>query len=254
METDVQFDGLLLLVQSVGVPLLLTLAGLAVSGACRRRTPRLAAAVLVVAVLLAFVGGCAALSHEQWRFPPQQALDWLPPLALASLTVPLALEWRGAGARAWWLAQTPLAMAGVWPMLPPALTDQGWSGAAVPGAGLAALCLGGWWLLDGAGSRRRAVAALTLSAASLGLLVAMGGSIIIGASALSLAAALAVLWLGAGLRTPQPIPRAVVAGAAVLLTSIATAAYFYAEMSPWLIACSLACVPLSRWMRHSGGA
>jgi hypothetical protein len=247
METNAQFDALLLLAGAVGLPLTLGLAGVALAAGVRQRArgPAVAAAVL-----LAFLGGYVTVNYQQWRLLPQQATDWLPVLAVAASAVLLMLEWRGARPRAWLAAQALLALAAAWLMLPPMLKDQGLAGVVVDTVGWAALCLCCWRVLDGCATGARAPV-LALGSGALGLVVALGGSVVIGCSALSLMGAVAGAWLYGRARAAAPLPGALVGCGALLYAAIAMAAYFYAEISPWLLAGVTAWLLPVRLMRRA---
>jgi hypothetical protein len=82
-----------LLLQSALIPFAVALA---VLFALRRSLPALAPAL---AVASAFIAAYFAIFHAQWSFVPQQALDWLPWLALFGAVAAIAAERISAAAR-----------------------------------------------------------------------------------------------------------------------------------------------------------
>ncbi|SFV05557.1 hypothetical protein [Pseudoduganella namucuonensis] len=240
MDTSNQFAGILLAAKALGLPAALagmTLTCTALARAGGRGGRALATAAAPLALTLAFLGGYAAVNFEHWRMPPEQAWDWLPPLMLTALLAFAALEWRGAGRGAWSAAQAAVALPGVWLMLPPALREQGAAIAAAWTAGLALPWFAAARALDAPPDQRLCVAAaLAAASGGLGLVVALGGSVVIGCGAFTLMGALAGCMVSALDSKAAPPPRAVNALACTAFGAILLAAYFYAEISPWLLA------------------
>jgi hypothetical protein len=229
-----QWDSVLLLLQIVALPMVLGLGGAMLGGALHRQRPGLGLAFGVALLLLGFMCGYAALNFQQWSLLPQQAMDWLPLLAVLSACALVPAEWRGAPEPVWLALQSALAAAGVWVLLPPAVTEQGVAHAAVYVSMLGAPWVVLWRLLERFGGRYAGMLIIAAGAA-LGVAVTLAGSIVIGGCALCLAAALAgweaAAWL---IRGALPLPRAALGSIVAMLGSTALAAVFYAEYAPWL--------------------
>lgn len=239
MQSSAELEGILIVAKSVGLPFVISLLGLSwARGLSRQSQPperRRSMLVTTVFVLTGILGGYAAMNYEAWQFPPAQAMDWLPVLAIVPALVLLPLEYYGAGKRVWFAAQVVLVGFSSWAMLPPAVFEAGAARLALWLLPLELSWLAVWHFLDADSKPRRAGIALTLSAGALGFVVALGGSIVIGSAANSVMAALAG-WLAISVIGGWiPLPRALLGSLTLLFGCVLIAAYFYAEISPILL-------------------
>lgn len=252
-QFETQFESILIAAKALGIPFVLALAGSLWAGMRKHGAAAwLALQGGTAAIVCGFVGGYVAINHEQWQFPPVQAWDWLAPLALGAALILIALEWRGAGGRAWLATQLTLVLLASWAMMPPSLKTQDTLQLVLVWCPLCAVWLALWRHLELVEAvPPRAGVALTLSAGTLGFVVALGGSIMIGCGALSLMGALAG-WTLVSLKSGSaPLPRALAGVAVLLFGSIVLAAYFYAELPPSLLAIVACGLPLARWAPRS---
>lgn len=238
MQSSPELDGILLAIKALGIPFLLSLAGSAWAYALLKKgAQRRAVLSVAVSVLLGIVGGYAAMNHDHLQFPPTQALDWLPVTAVLSLTILLTLELLNAGKRIWFGAQVVFVALATWLMLPPAIKELGASRIAMYLLVSGVVWLTLWRYVEGMrGGLQRAGVAFMLCAGALGFVVALGGSIVIGTSAISLMGALAGWLLVCVTAGWVPLPRALLGTVMLWFGSIVIAAYFYAEISSWLLA------------------
>lgn len=239
MQSSPALEGILIAAKSVGFPFIISLVGLLWarlvlkqnSPQAQNRVP----AITTIFVLLGALGGYMAMNHEQWQFPPAQAMDWLPVLMILAAVVLLPLEFYGVGKRAWLAAQIILTGLGSWAMLPPAVTEAGVANTTLWLLPLWAIWLAVWHCLDAYNTPRRSGIALTLTTGALGFIVALGGSIVIGSTANSLMGALAG-WLAVSIIGGWiPLPRALLGSLTLMFGGVLIAAYFYAEISPLLL-------------------
>ena len=239
MQSGAELEAILIAAKSVGLPFLVALPGMFLArGWSRRDDPtrrRWANVISTVFVVLGVLAGYAALNFEAWHFPPAQVMDWLPWLAIAAAAVLMPLEYFAAGKRLWFAAQVVLVGFSSWVMLPPATLEAGAATVASRLLPMTAAWLLAWRFLDAVNTPRQSGVALTCCAGALGFVVALGGSIVIGSASNSLMGALAA-WLAIGVIGGWiPLPRALLGVAALWFGCMLFAAYFYAEMPPWLL-------------------
>jgi hypothetical protein len=239
MQSSAELEGILIAAKSIGLPFVMALPGLFWARGLLKQNDlhgrRLALAVTAIFVLIGMLAGYLAMNHDQWQFPPAQAIDWLPVIVIIATIVLLPLEYYGAGKRAWGAAQVILVGFSSWVMLPPATIE---AGAAKVGLWLIPLALSWlavWYFVDADSAPRRSGIALTLTAGALGFVVALGSSIVIGSAANSLMAALAA-WLAISVIGGWiPLPRALLGSLTLWFGCVLIGAYFYAEISPLLL-------------------
>lgn len=246
MQTDPQFEAILIALKSAGLPfavaalctILPTMRSRNTGGAPRHEAA-LSAAFAALAVLAGMISGFFAINHEQWQFPPAQALHWMPILAVAPVAVSQAIQWCNAGRRAWLAAQVLMAAFAAWVVLPPAVHESGTLHALAWLLPTTVAWVAVWRYLEAMSSTVRCGVALTLSSGVLGFVVSLGGSIVIGGIGSSIAGALAG-WLAVGLATGRaPLSRAMLGSVTLLFGSTLVAAFFYAEISAPLLAAVL---------------
>lgn len=237
MESSPQFEGILIAVKTVGVPFLVATLGLlwASRNAARDKHRLRTRAGATLFVLPGMLAGFAAMNHGQWQFPPSQAMDWMPILALLPAVVLHALDRSGAGKHILFAAQALVVALAVWVLLPPAVLESGFPAVLAWLLPVTAVWLAIWRYLDVIAVPERAGVALTFAAGVLGFVVSLGGSIMIGGVGISIMGALAG-WLVVSLvKGWIPLSRALLGSVTILFGSVLVAAYFYAEISAPLL-------------------
>jgi hypothetical protein len=235
LQTGIAWDGVLLGLKSFVLPFVIAAVGLLCLHWVGRRHEK-APAMAAIPLLAAILAGIAAANYERWAFPPDDVAAWLPLLALASFIVLSPLESIRSARRIWFFAQFALVAVTMWIILPPVVVQSGVVAVASWLVVLIVLWLVFWIYIDSFLEPRKAGVALTLTAGALGFVVALGGSIVIGVAATSIFGALAG-WLAISLIAGWiPLSRALLGCVTLLFGSVTTASYFYAEMSPWMLA------------------
>ncbi len=245
---------LTLLLQSVGLPALTSLAGaLLLLYLGRRRGWRLPAggAALVLA------GFWSAVTWIEGRFslPPERALDVLPLFGLAGVVLDSCRQ--GAWQR-WADRLAPLLalVLGGW-MLLPVLQRLSWSAVVIQLGAIGVIYGVLQVLLRQPQNARDRLTLLMAMAGIMAPVIALGGSLKLGQMTGALAAALGGLWLLETLGMPVPGSRDRSATpfqhtGLMLLVALGVAAYQYADVAP-LPLVLVAGLPLLAWLSGSLG-
>ncbi len=204
MDNTASLAGILLALRTVAGPAVLSLA---LAALLARALPRQAAAVAACAGL--FLGWALGYGHQA-AFPPAQTLDWLPILVAALLVAGLLPRGRTP-------AMGVILALGLALLVPPLLREE--SLAVLGGEWGIALALGlGLMALAGrARGDARAPLAVAAALGSLGFVISLGGSIVIGGLANTAFAVAAALGLGAVLCGRLPAAGAGLAQAGVVV-------------------------------------
>ena len=240
------------------VPVVVAAAGVLVAAMAGRRWGIDAAWAVGVAVALAYgVGHIALLGPPPW--PPAEASQWLPLLALAAAAV-ATIEGHALGAEHWWWrVRLLLLVAATTVALHPLLAYSWGPVAAVGRIGVTVVVAGlVWTALAGVARRMPALPLAVLliactTALSVATLLAHSASLAqlagILAAALGGSAAAVLLLRGALPLAP------VVAVAAPMLVFLATIAHFYADL-PLAAVALLGAAPAAAWLgvARGGGA
>ena len=127
-----------------------------------------------LAIAGGFLASMAATYHAQWSFPPHQALDWMPLVALAALSA-IAVERRGMLAGRLLMSVVTAAIV-AWP----AMGSAGLARTLATITGMALLMTLAWTVLAASSRRPAAPLALTLTAGGAGLALMIDASQLIG--------------------------------------------------------------------------
>jgi hypothetical protein len=214
-----------LLLQSALIPFAVALALLF---ALRRSLPAQASALAVAA---AFIASYFAIFHAQWSLVPQQALDWLPWLALFGTAAAIGAETVSTSGRQW-LARTLIAAAAAGIVVWPALASTGWQKGALTIVVAAVLIGAAWTYLARIGQGRPTPSLLlTVVAGGSALALMLDSSQAIGQLSGALASALAACVVF-NLPRVRSVFSGAASGVAVLLVGVLLLnAYLYAGFS-----------------------
>ena len=127
-----------------------------------------------LAIAGGFLASMAATYHAQWSFPPHQALDWMPLVALAALAA-IAVERRGMLAGRLLMSAVTAAIV-AWP----AMGSAGLARTLATITGMALLMTLAWTVLAASSRRPAAPLALTLTAGGAGLALMIDASQLLG--------------------------------------------------------------------------
>jgi hypothetical protein len=127
-----------------------------------------------LAIAGGFLASMAATYHAQWSFPPHQALDWMPLVALAALSA-IAVERRSMLAGRLLMSVVTAAIV-AWP----AIGSAGLAKTLITIAVMALLMTLAWTVLAASSRRPAAPLALTLAAGGAGLALMIDASQLLG--------------------------------------------------------------------------
>ncbi|HJV87686.1 MAG TPA: hypothetical protein VJ698_19610 [Noviherbaspirillum sp.] len=224
-------------------------------------TLRKHAAASVLALCAGFIAAYFAILHGQWSALPQQALDWLPAIAVLGTLGAITIEHKqSAAVRV--IARFVLSLL--------ATSATAWFGlqglgaqkvALAAGLTAAAVCLIWSWLVRAAQSRPTPPLLMMVVAGGAGLALLLDSSQAIG-QLCGVLASVIVACLAFNLTHRRAMFSAAAIGMAVLLLGVLLMnAYLYAGFSlayVALLVAGLLADPLvhavNRWRRHCGGA
>jgi hypothetical protein len=195
------------------------------------RKSRLHALAPLFAVAFGFLASYVAVFHNQWTFPPRQALDWLPAIILlGGIGAALAEASKRIGFRLTLRLLISFATVTIvaWPIL---FSDASENGAMlVAAAGM--LIFAAWsYLARAAKSRPTPPLLLTVVSGGAGLALMLDASQLLGQLTGALAAALAACAVFSISRLRLAFSGAATGFSVLLLGALLTNAYIYADVS-----------------------
>jgi hypothetical protein len=188
-----------------------------------------------LAIAIAFLASYFAVFHQQWSFPPKQALDWLPWIVVLGAVGAVVAERSGKTTRRLLRLLTSVAVASIvaWP----ALASSGMQKTALTIALMGVLIWAAWtYLARFADTGSLPPLLLTIVAGGAALALMLDASQLIGQMIGGLAAALTA-FLAFNLRRLRGAFSGAATGVTVLvLGALLGNAYIYAGFSPGYIA------------------
>jgi len=245
-----------LILQSAFVPFGLTLAVLVILGATRLRDSAAA-----IALTIGFVASYFAVFHAQWSFVPNQALDWMPWIAVLGTAGALATE-RACDARVRLVARLAMSIVTAGVVVWPALASVGPQKAMVALMTTAVFIWTAWtYLARATASRPTPPFVLAIVAGGTALTLVLDSSQSIGQLSGALASALVAFIAFNVPRLRTAFSGAAVGAAVLLLGALLANAYLYAGISIGyvaLLAAGLLADPVVEWVnglrQRSSGA
>lgn len=220
-----------LLTQTVLLPLLVTVLGLALLRRLLQRQSQPPRFISGIALTAGFLLGYG-LIYTQFSFLAHQALDWLPILTIAALLLFALGDYNEFPHRWRTMAQATLVFLAAALLLAPLLRQTGWAQAAVTLLAVGTLWMGAWFYLDRIAQHSMVVGMVLLAiAAGNAVVTALTGSVMLGQLSGTLAAVLGGWLLLNWPRVRVPLGQAGTAVAVMVLGSLMLIGRFYADTS-----------------------